>query len=92
MVLYRDLADRFFSVPGQWQLVRCPEADCGLVWLNPMPIEADLGLAYKTYFTHEGEKPDRLRRWFLAAYALANAIPAALAGLTRAKRQMEVLF
>lgn len=92
LVMYRDLEDRFFSAPGQWQLVRCPAADCGLVWLNPMPIEADLGLAYRTYFTHEGEKPDRLRRWFLAAYALANAIPSALAGLTRARRQMDVLY
>jgi 2-polyprenyl-3-methyl-5-hydroxy-6-metoxy-1,4-benzoquinol methylase len=91
-VLYRDLADRFFSAPGQWQLARCPHADCGLAWLNPMPMEEDVGLAYQTYFTHAEGKSNRLRRWFLAAYALANVIPSALTGLNQARRRMEVLF
>lgn len=50
-VNYHDLRDRFFSVPGQWELMRCPQ--CGLVWLNPQPISAEIGKLYESYFTHE---------------------------------------
>ena len=32
---------------------RCPNPECGLVWLNPMPLEEDLPLAYQNYYTHD---------------------------------------
>jgi SAM-dependent methyltransferase len=50
--LYRGLSDRLYQAPGQWDLKRCPKPDCGLIWLDPMPIEEDIGKAYQTYFTH----------------------------------------
>jgi 2-polyprenyl-3-methyl-5-hydroxy-6-metoxy-1,4-benzoquinol methylase len=50
---YQDLTDRRFSAPGRWTLVRCPNRSCGILWLDPMPSEADIGDAYRTYFTHE---------------------------------------
>ena len=49
---YRDLRDRLFSAPGEWSLSQCPNESCGILWLNPMPVEDDLGEAYKSYFTH----------------------------------------
>ncbi len=52
--LYRDLRDRLFGVSGQWNLKRCPNAQCRLVWLDPMPAEEDIGKAYKRYYTHTG--------------------------------------
>lgn len=52
-VLYTNLTDRLFSAPGVWQIKRCPQAGCGLLWLDPVPIEDDLPLVYATYFTHE---------------------------------------
>src|SRR6516164_4909553 len=50
---YRHLTDRIFSAPGRWSLVRCPNQSCGILWLDPMPSEADIGEAYRAYFTHE---------------------------------------
>lgn len=49
--LYRRVPDRLFGVPGAFGHSRCPS--CGLVWLDPRPVEADLPLCYPGgYFTH----------------------------------------
>lgn len=50
--LYQRLRDRLFGAPGEWDLKKCPNPQCGLVWLDPMPVEEDLGKAYRVYFTH----------------------------------------
>lgn len=58
--LYEGLYDHLFGAPGQWNFKRCPKGDCGLVWLDPMPTEEDIGKAYSTYYTHrqaEGAQP-----------------------------------
>lgn len=54
--LYRGLNDRLFGSPGEWNLKTCPNPECRLVWLDPMPLEEDIGKAYKTYFTHGKNK------------------------------------
>jgi len=51
--LYQDLQDRLFGAPGRWDLKKCPNPECGLVWMDPMPIEEDIGKAYETYYTHD---------------------------------------
>jgi ubiquinone/menaquinone biosynthesis C-methylase UbiE len=95
--LYRDLSDPYFGTPGLWRHKRCPKNDCGLVWLDPAPIEQDLHLAYQTYFTHGAEdgKPSfaaRLRSSLYSIYQGAQKIPATLTGLAAAKKQMSVMF
>jgi SAM-dependent methyltransferase len=50
--LYAGLTDRLFGVSGEWNLKRCPNTSCGLIWLDPMPLEEDIGKAYASYFTH----------------------------------------
>ena len=50
--LYAGLRDWLFSAPGEWNIARCPNSGCGLLWLDPMPIEEDIAEAYQTYFTH----------------------------------------
>ncbi len=50
--LYEGLKDRLFNAPGEWNLKRCPDPECGLLWLDPMPLEEDIGMAYETYLTH----------------------------------------
>jgi 2-polyprenyl-3-methyl-5-hydroxy-6-metoxy-1,4-benzoquinol methylase len=52
VLLYRGLPDCIRSVAGTWDLKRCPTPGCGLVWLDPMPKEADIGKAYRSYYTH----------------------------------------
>lgn len=54
--LYNNLKDNLFGVEGYWGLSKCTNQDCCLVWLNPMPLEEDIGEAYDTYYTHsEGD-------------------------------------
>jgi 2-polyprenyl-3-methyl-5-hydroxy-6-metoxy-1,4-benzoquinol methylase len=51
-LLYEGLSDRLFGAPGGWNFKRCPDLACGLLWLDPMPVEEDVGKAYAEYYTH----------------------------------------
>ena len=55
--LYKGMKDRSYEAPGQWSLLKCPAADCGLVWLDPVPVEEDIGKAYQGYYTHSQPEP-----------------------------------
>jgi len=54
-LLYEGLKDGLYGAPGTWTFRRCPNTECGLIWLDPMPLEEDIGNAYKSYHTHSGE-------------------------------------
>jgi len=63
--LYRGLTDRLFGVPGEWSLRRCADGECGLIWLDPVPIKADMHLAYQSYYTHsDAESSDRFKKFY----------------------------
>jgi len=51
--LYKGMKDRLFGAPGRWNLIKCLKPECGLVWIDPMPIVEDIGKAYQNYYTHE---------------------------------------
>ena len=72
-VLYRDLEDRLFGIPGRWSLLRCDA--CARVWLSPRPEASEIAKLYAGYHTHEDEAPPGpLQR------AVRHGIPAALLG------------
>jgi SAM-dependent methyltransferase len=50
--LYNGLHDHLFGVQGEWAVKRCSDGGCGLLWLDPMPIEEDIAMAYQHYYTH----------------------------------------
>jgi len=50
--LYEGLRDRLFGAPGSWSFKRCPNGTCGMLWLDPMPVEEEIGKAYADYYTH----------------------------------------
>lgn len=58
--LYPELHDRLYSMEGAWSMSRCQA--CGLLWLDPIPLEADIHLAYDTYYTHSRSEPQGIRR------------------------------
>ena len=56
-VLHSMLKDALFGVAGCWKMMRCPR--CRLVWLNPRPVPADLGVLYRDYSSHGPIHPPR---------------------------------
>jgi SAM-dependent methyltransferase len=91
--LFTDVPDRLWGVPGSWSHRRCPDAQCGLVWLDPVPLPEDIGQAYQNYFTHAdctvAERPGGLAQ---SAYRLATALPYRLLGLHRAAERLADMF
>jgi len=51
--LYEGLIDRLFQAQGKWNIRRCTNPECGLLWLDPFPVDSDLGEAYESYYSHE---------------------------------------
>ena len=66
VLLHTGLSDPWAGAPGEWNLKQCPNTDCGLVWLDPMPSPEDLWKAYRVYFTHLDYVPEDTRKidWF----------------------------
>jgi 2-polyprenyl-3-methyl-5-hydroxy-6-metoxy-1,4-benzoquinol methylase len=50
--VYLEQRDRLFGAEGSWNLKQCPDRECGLIWLDPMPLPEDIGKAYAHYYTH----------------------------------------
>lgn len=53
VLLYGGLEDVLYGAPGTWSFKRCPNPECGLVWLDPVPVEEEIGKAYASYYTHD---------------------------------------
>lgn len=51
-MLHKGLRDELFGAPGVWNIKRCLQPDCGLAWVDPMPIVEDIGKLYENYYTH----------------------------------------
>ena len=86
--LYTGVIDRLYDAPGVWQIDRCPQAGCGLLWLDPMPEECDLPLIYENYYTHQ-DKPPAVRG---LARQVAHWTYHALLRATGLAHQREELF
>lgn len=50
--VYTNQRDYLFGASGLWSFKKCPDQECGLIWLDPMPIEEDISKAYANYYTH----------------------------------------
>lgn len=91
--LYSALDDRLFGTSGKWSFRRCDNSGCGLLWLDPMPLEEDIHKAYASYYTHAARQGgggllrrlfDDAKRGYLAnhyGYAAGVGIVARLLGL-----------
>lgn len=64
--IYGPMRDRLFEATGEWVIKKCNNKNCGLLWIDPCPIEEDLHKAYKTYYTHSDTPPSKfslLSQW-----------------------------
>lgn len=78
-ILYRNCKDHLFGTPGYWTLKQCPNPQCGLVWLDPMPARKEISKAYKNYYTHHGvgectsKKSKSIFKQFMKTFRLTQA-------------------
>lgn len=69
--LYNDLHDPYYGHTSGWSFYKCTNRNCGLLWLNPMPVKEDIGKAYLSYYTHESQRKNFLSFSFLVQPYLA---------------------
>ncbi len=53
-ILYENMHDRIYDVPGIWTILRC--ASCGCLWLSPRPHPTEVPKLYGEYYTHVGTR------------------------------------
>lgn len=91
--VYSGVPDLIWKTPGLWSFRQCPNPQCQLLWLDPCPLQADIGEAYQVYFTHGdtagGNTPSR---WLRSAYQAATALPNCLTGVQRAEARLKAMF
>ena len=68
-LLYEGMHDYQFGVPGSWNFRICDDSGCGMIWLDPVPVEQDLARIYSDtdYFGH-GESEDRPKKHSVLEY------------------------
>ena len=92
--IYSGLMDRLHQRSQLWDLIRCLNPECGLVWLDPTPIKEDLHNAYDDYYTHDSSsgRSRMLYTIIRGIYRAFNFVPSRIFGLYRAKAQVESMF
>lgn len=95
-LLYEGLRDHVSGVPGTWRMRQCANLECGLLWLDPRPVEADLIKAYERYHTHATAlaQPSAgiLARTLNAACRLASRLCDQFTGLAAQRRQLRKMY
>lgn len=97
-LLYSQSADVLFDAPGKWSFSTCLNPNCGLIWLNPRPVDEDLPLVYQQYYTHGtesadgGKLPYQLRDFLYGCYGKVTLLPNVLLGLQPSKRRIDHMF
>ncbi|HEX5336909.1 MAG TPA: class I SAM-dependent methyltransferase [Gallionella sp.] len=54
------------NIGGEWSFRRCSNADCGLYWLDPAPLESEMWKAYTSYHTHTKKSANKLAKALLS--------------------------
>lgn len=94
--LYDGLTDRLAGVPGTWRMARCARGECGMLWLDPQPVAADLLNAYANYHTHGKMARRDAAQFALSALNSTCRILSRLlelgSGLGRQRRQLRTMY
>lgn len=94
-VTHAQLQDALFGVAGSWGLKTCENLNCGLAWLDPMPLTEDLALAYQQYYTHTADAQPRASFWKRLDYGVyrrLNKLLGTLTGLHAQQQRAAQLF
>ena len=89
--LYPQQQDKLFGVSGFWNINKCSNKACGLLWLNPMPIVEDIGKAYQTYYTHSDRTQSSKSLLARAYHYIKSSYLASKFGYTNAVDRFSIL-
>jgi SAM-dependent methyltransferase len=90
--LYHGLSDSIFSAAGRWSISRCLDGNCGLLWLDPMPLAEDLPAAYTSYYTHGEPAKTGIYRAGKFLYSVLAGCLVWPAGILLDRRRAELMF
>ncbi|MHB8814265.1 MAG: class I SAM-dependent methyltransferase [Steroidobacteraceae bacterium] len=71
---------------------RCPNRNCGLLWLDPMPAAEDLPATYEGYYTHGEERRSALYAGGRLLYRFAMDAALWLTGIPSERRRSKLMF
>jgi len=96
-LLYQGMKDRHFAAPGEWGFRKCSNPECGLVWLDPMPAEQEIGGFYENFYTHDSARSQTGGLSFAAqagrfAVKQINSIVKSLIAGRQSSRQINLMF
>ena len=94
-VIHSRVRDNIFGVAGEWRVRSCPNAQCGLCWLDPKPVADDLHESYSHYFTHSPGTEDSHDRFNALVRRIVRRLERtwlALLGQRKSRRDIECLF
>lgn len=95
--LYNNLQDHLYGAPGKWQMKRCANDECGLCWLDPVAIEADIQFLYENYHTHEASDSSsgfqaKARSLLLSGYKFVTSLLSSPLGLNKERQRLLNMF
>ena len=91
-LVHPEVHDGLFGVPGRWGVRACDNQACGLLWLDPRPIEDDIHRAYTEYYTH-GDEPGAGGGGLVGRIGqLVAVLWLGLLGLRGARRSSELMY
>jgi 2-polyprenyl-3-methyl-5-hydroxy-6-metoxy-1,4-benzoquinol methylase len=70
-ILFMNLTDRLYKSPGKWNLRKCKNQSCSLLWLDPRPNLDEVWKVYNNYYTHSDSSASllyRFSRWIEEGY------------------------
>ena len=93
-LVHPDVTDQQYGKAGRWGVRGCTNAQCGLLWLDPRPIEAEIHRAYTDYYTHaQAAAPDSSGRGLARAVEQFVAfLWLGLLGLRGARRRIDLMY
>ena len=90
--LYSNLIDYLFGAPGKWTLKQCSNANCDLIWLDPMPTLEQIGKAYQNYYTHTQSSNTRQSHPTRIIRTILNKISIVSLGLRVERRRYKCMY
>jgi SAM-dependent methyltransferase len=95
-MLYEGLRDYLAGTQGEWNIRKCVNQNCSLLWLDPEPLEADMRKAYEGYHTHTASRSHNLTElWFSILNLICKLISRTIgliSGLGAQRRKLKRMY